>query len=109
MIDVLPGGDLAYTQWLASEWKKEQEFAKSKGWIKSYKVMSNLYPREGEPDLYLMISYADFPNASEMLKQRAEYMAWQAKTLQKLDAENGDRGKFRTVLGNVLLQDVILK
>jgi len=109
MIDVLPGGDLAYTQFLASSWKKQQEFAKSKGWIKSYKVMQNLYPRAGEPDLYLMVTYADFPNAKEALQQRAAYMQWQAKSLQTLDQENGDRGKYRVVMGAMLFQDLLLK
>jgi len=60
-IEMLDGGDLQYLQWIASEWKKEQEFAKSKGWIKSYHVLSNLYPRQGEADLYLVIIYGDSP------------------------------------------------
>ena len=75
MIKVLPGGDLAYTQFLATQWKKQQEFAKSQGWIKSYKVMSNLYPRDGEPDLYLMVTYANMPDAKEAMKQRDAYLA----------------------------------
>lgn len=109
MIDVLPGGDLAYTQFLATQWKKQQEFAKSKGWIKSYKVMQNLYPREGEPDLYLMITYADFPNAKEMKKQQDAYLAWSAKSIKTMDQENGDRGKFRVVQGSSFWQEVLLK
>ncbi|BBD98729.1 hypothetical protein SAMIE_1022300 [Sphingobium amiense] len=109
MIKVLPGGDTAYTQFLATEWKKQQEFAKSQGWIKSYKVMSNLYPREGEPDLYLMVTYADMPNAQAAMKQRDAYLAWQKKSLQTLDQESGDRGKFRTLVGSMLWGEVILK
>lgn len=35
------GGALAYANFLAEEWKTDQEFAKSKGWIKSYTVLSN--------------------------------------------------------------------
>ena len=49
------GGGLTYAKFLAAEWKADQEFAKSKGWIKSYMVFSNNYPRKGEPDLYLII------------------------------------------------------
>jgi hypothetical protein len=109
MIKILPGGDTAYMQFLATEWKKEQEFAKSQGWIKSYKVMSNLYPRAGEPDLFLMVTYADMPNAKEAMKQRDAYIAWQKKSFQTLDQESGDRGKFRTLMGSMLLGEAILK
>jgi hypothetical protein len=108
-IEMLDGGDLQYLQWLASEWKKEQEFAKSKGWIKSYHVLSNLYPRSGEPDLYLVIIYADFPNAKTMLEQRKAYMEWQSKSLDQLNKENGNRASFRKVLSSEFLQELILK
>ncbi|HEX7781363.1 MAG TPA: hypothetical protein VF509_01005 [Sphingobium sp.] len=109
LIDVADGGDTAYTTWLATEWKKQEEFAKSKGWIKDYKVVSNLYPRPGEPDLYLITIYDDFPNAKAMIQQRADYIAFYQKTAEKLDAESGDRGKFRTIMGTMLLQELKLK
>ena len=35
-IHLKDGGALAYANFLATEWKANQEFAKSKGWIKSY-------------------------------------------------------------------------
>lgn len=108
-IDVLDGGDTAYTTWLATEWKKQEEFAKSKGWIKDYHVLANLYPRVGEPDIYLITIYDDFPNAKEMIQQRADSMAFYKKTAAKLDEESGDRGKFRTVMGSQVLQEMKLK
>lgn len=109
MIDVADGGDFAYTSWLATEWKKQEEFAKSKGWIKDYKVLSNLYPRPGEPDIYLITIYDDFPNAKESIAQREAAMAFYARTAQKLDEESGDRGKFRTIMGSMLWEELKLK
>lgn len=44
-------GAMAYANFLASTWKADQEYAKSKGWIKSYMVMSNVHGCKGEPDL----------------------------------------------------------
>jgi hypothetical protein len=44
-----------------------------------------------------------------MMKQRDAYMAWQKKSLQTLDQESGDRGKFRTLVGSMLWGEVILK
>jgi hypothetical protein len=108
-IDVLDGGDTAYTSWLATEWKKQEEFAKSKGWIKDYKVLSNLYPRKGEPDIYLITVYDEFPDARKMIAQRSAAMEFYQKTSEKLDAESGDRGKFRTILGSMMLQELKLK
>jgi hypothetical protein len=109
MIDVTDGGDYAYTNWLATEWKAQEEFAKSKGWISDYKVMSNLYPRPGEPDLYLIVVYDHFTDAKDQIARRKDYMAFQKKTLQKLDEESGDRGKFRTVMGTSLWEELKLK
>ena len=53
-IDLKDGGALNYAQWLASEWKDNLEFSKSQGWIKGYKLFSNVHPRAGEPDIYLV-------------------------------------------------------
>jgi len=108
-VELLDGGDLQYVRWLATEWKKEQEFAKSKGWIKAYHVLSNLYPRSGEADLYLVTIYADYPNAKEALEQRKAYLEWQSKSVEQLDKENGNRAAFRKVLSSEFLQEQILK
>ena len=35
-IDLADGGAYKYARWLATEWKKDLEFVKSKGWIKDY-------------------------------------------------------------------------
>ncbi len=53
-IHLKDGGGLAYANHIAGAWRKDQEFAKSKGWIKSYTVLLNNYPRKGEPDIYLI-------------------------------------------------------
>src|SRR4030095_15357868 len=53
-VDLTDGGELKEAECIASEWKANQEFAKSKGWIKEYKIFANVYAREGEPDLYLV-------------------------------------------------------
>lgn len=108
-IDLMDGGGLAYMRWLATEWKKDQEFAKSKGWISDYKILSNNYNREGEPDLYLITIYDDLPNAAESIQQRKEYFDWQAKSLEKLNEESGNRVEMRKVMGTSMLQELKLK
>ena len=108
-IELTDGGAHGYMQWLAREWKKDQEFAMSKGWISGYKVMSNVSPRDGEPDLYLVVMYDDVPNGPEQIKQRAEYFAWQKKSVVKMEEESNGRLKMRRVMGTTMLQEMKLK
>ncbi|NRD89702.1 hypothetical protein C8024_09935 [Sphingopyxis sp. BSNA05] len=53
-IYVKDGGVYKYAQWLATEWKKNAEFAKSQGWLNDYKIYVNAHPRDGEPNIYIM-------------------------------------------------------
>jgi len=100
------GGALAYANFLATEWKADQEFAKSKGWIKSYMVMGNVYPRKGEPDLYLVVISERLPSGAEADKRDDDYLAWKKKNQAQLQKEMGNRLEFREIDGNSLLQEL---
>ncbi len=108
-IHIKDGGGLKYANWLATEWKKDLEFSKSKGWIKDYKVLSNSYPRAGEPDIYLVTITESVVSGAESEKRQAEYMAWQTKTIAQMDAESGNRAEYREVLSNSLLQELTFR
>ena len=103
------GGGLAYAKFLATQWKADQEFAKSKGWIKSYMVLSNAYPRKGEPDMYLVIISERLATGPESDKRADEYLAWKKKTDAQLVKESGDRAEIRELLDNELLQEMKFK
>ena len=105
-IDVKDGGDLKYANWLASEWRKNAEFAKSKGWLKDYMLLSNVHARKGEADLYLVRVFEAMPSGSEGEKRYKEYMEWQKKSEEQMEAENGNRAEYREVLSTELLQDL---
>ncbi|HTN48959.1 MAG TPA: hypothetical protein VMK32_05970 [Burkholderiaceae bacterium] len=100
------GGALAYMNFLATEWRADQEFAKSKGWIKSYMIMSNAYPRKGEPDIYLVIISERLPSGPEADKRDDEYMAWKKKTQAQMQKEMGNRLEIRELGSNSLLQEL---
>jgi hypothetical protein len=104
-IQIKDGGDLAYANFIAGEWRKDQEFAKSKGWIKSYMVFLNNYPRKGEPDIYLITVSDRLPSGPEGEKWFQEYLAWKKETVAQLDKESGDRAEFREVGSTLLLQE----
>ena len=103
-IDIKDGGGWKYSNWLADEWRKNAEFAKSKGWIKDYMVMANVHARSDEPDLYLIQVVEDVPSGAEGEKRQKEYMEWQSKTIEAMAGESGNRAEYRTVMSDSLLQ-----
>jgi hypothetical protein len=105
-IEIKDGGDLKYSNWLASEWKKNAEFAKSKGWLKDYMLVGNVHPREGEADIYLIRVFESMPSGPEGEKRYAEYMEWQTKSEEQMEGESGNRAEYRTVLSTSLLQEL---
>jgi hypothetical protein len=105
-IEVKDGGNLKYSNWLASEWKKNAEFAKSKGWIKDYMIVGNVHAREGEADMYLIRVFESMPSGPEGEKRYAEYMEWQTKSEEQMEGESGNRAEYRTVLSTSLLQEL---
>ena len=100
------GGALAYANFLASEWKADQEFAKSKGWIKGYMVLGNANVRKGEPDLYLVVIFERLPSGPESEKRNDEYVAWKKKTQAQMLKESGNRLEIREIGSSSLLQEL---
>jgi hypothetical protein len=105
-INLKDGGGLAYANFLATEWKADQEFAKSKGWIKSYMVLSNAYARKGEPDLYLVVVSERLPSGPEADKRDDDYMAWKKKSQAQMQKESGNRVEIREIGSSSLLQEL---
>ena len=103
-IDLADGGAYKYSKWLAEEWRKNLEFSKSKGWIKDYMVLSNVHGRSDEPDLYLVRVFESMPDSEESQKRQKEYMEWQSKSIEKMQAESGNRAEYRTVMSSSLLR-----
>ncbi|MBC6434871.1 hypothetical protein FM036_32845 [Nostoc sp. HG1] len=109
MVEIQPGGGYDYALQLAGQWRKSQEFAKAQGWIKDYKVMSNVHGRDGEPDLYLMVTMASMPSPAESERRAEAYRKFMATTDQQSVQQSGDRAKMRKLAGNMLLQELRFK
>jgi hypothetical protein len=103
-IDLADGGSFKYAKWLATEWRKNLEFSKSKGWIKDYMVIANVHARSDEPDLYLVRVFESMPDSEESQKRQKEYMEWASKSIEKMQAESGNRAEYRTVMSDSLLR-----
>jgi hypothetical protein len=108
-IDVLDGQMDNYMDYLAGSWKRQQEWAKSKGYITSYQVLSNPYPRTGEPDLYLVINYDKIYDTAEEIRQQKEFEAFMKADSRQLGTQYADRGKMRKGMGQQQLRVMILK
>ena len=105
-IAIKDGGGLKYANWLANEWRQNLEFSKSKGWIKDYMIIANVYARSNEPDLYLVRIMESVETGKETEERQKEYMAWRKKTLEQMESESGNRAEYREVMSSSLLQEL---
>jgi len=108
-IHVKDGSGLKYAQYLANSWVKNQEFAKSKGWISHYMVLSNPYPREDEPDLYLIQVFPSMASPDETDMRGKAMREFNKKTLAEMQAESGARADMRTQGSQMLLRELVLR
>ncbi|MEO0420393.1 MAG: hypothetical protein AAF249_16145 [Pseudomonadota bacterium] len=104
-IDVEDGeGTLKYAEWLAGEWTRFQEYSKSQGWINDYAIYANVNARAGEPDLYLVTTFADLPDAAEQERRDKAFDEWSRTTIEQQVAASGNRAEYRTVISSMMLQ-----
>lgn len=108
-IDVLPGQFENYMDYLATTWKKNQELAKSEGIVLDYHVLAVNNPRQGEPDLVLIVEYKDYQTTAQQEAFRKKVNAMMAMDDRKQATANGERGKMRDLMGSTEYQEMILK
>jgi hypothetical protein len=105
-IKISDGGWMKYNNWLATEWRKNLDFAVSQGWLKSYQILNNVHPRSDEPDIYLIRVFENMGTVAENEQRRVKYMEWSKKTMDKMAEESGNRAEYRTVMSTALLQEM---
>jgi hypothetical protein len=96
-----------YVDFLAGEFRKRNDFAKSRGWIKGYHIMSNVNPRDGEPDLYLVTIFDHQTTPAEDIQREKELNAFMAQTTRQSAAGSGHRATYRKQRGDMLLQELV--
>ena len=105
-IKIADGGWMKYNNWLATEWRKNLDYAVSQGWLKSYQILNNVHPRADEPDIYLIRVFENMATVAEGEKRREKYLAWTKKTMEKMAEESGNRAEYRTVMSTALMQEM---
>jgi hypothetical protein len=96
----------AYINDLSNVWRKFLEAQKEDGLVISYGMYSNVNPREGEPDLYLTVTYknwAAFDSGVEYFeKLGSEIMG----SMDDMREANIDRGELRTIGSTYTLREI---
>jgi hypothetical protein len=98
-----------YMKWVSTAWKAQEEAMKKAGYIVDYKVYLVQGQRSGEPDIILATEYKDMAVFDHPV---AEEYAMQAKisgSIVKADQEQAARGSIRTVLGDIVMREAVLK
>ena len=108
-IKIDDGHTADYADYLAGTWRKSMDWQVSKGYIKGYKMLTNVNPRSGEPDMYLVTIYDHVPSATEADARTKAVNAYLATTDRSMEAASGERAKFRQRLGSSLLQEQVWK
>ena len=98
-----------YADHLAGLYKTSQDFAKSKGWVKDYYILSNVNKRSGEPDLYLVTISDRIPTPAEAEAREKEFNAALKTSARQDDQRSAARAKFRKLGGTMLLQELVYK
>ena len=108
-IHVKDGGGLKYAQYLATEWVRNQEYAKSQGWISDFMVLSNTHPREGEPNLYLITIAPSLPSSDEADKRGQMTREFNKTTIAQMQSQSAGRAEIREVGGQMQLRQLVLR
>ena len=108
-IDVNDGQFSNYADYLAGRWRQNQEFAKSKGWIKDYMIFSVQNARAGEPDVYLVTVVDRIPTAAESMAREKEFDSFLQTNARKEDSAFAARGPMRKVGGSMLMQRMLFR
>jgi hypothetical protein len=98
-----------YMHWLATDWKRQEEAMKKAGVITDYHVWVVQNQRAGEPDIFLTQTYKNMAVFDQ--SQAAQY-ALQAKiagSVAKSDHQQAARGSIRTIMGDMMLREAVLK
>lgn len=108
-VQVEPGKFEAYMDYLGGSWRKVQELGKKEGIVVSYHVLSVNAGRHGEADLILAVELKDYQSNAQRLAFQKKIEAMLAADVRKQDVASAERGVMRKLVGNMELQELVLK
>lgn len=105
-----PGLGLKYMEYLATDWRKEQDALKNAGLILDYKVIGGEAHSPNDWDLMLMTEFKDLASL-EANEDKMEAVSMQVLDLsdQKMLQGYQERSTWREILGDRLTREIILE
>jgi hypothetical protein len=108
-IQMKPGMDTAYLNYLTGDWKRENEALKKDGQILSYKVITTEGHTSTDWNIMLMIEYKDLATM-EANEAKADNLAQTViGTDEKQMQGYRDRLQIREVMGTRLAREIVLE
>ena len=98
-----------YLDYIASTYRRSQEFARQNGWITGYHILSNVNRRHDEPDLYLITEMPRLATPQEETQREEQVNAYMRQTTRQATEQSGRRVTMRRLGSNVLLQELNLR
>jgi len=108
-IQVTQGHLDEYLTYVRTEWKPSQEALKKAGIITEYNVYSTTPRTPNDPDLYLVVTYANMA-ALDKLDERSDPVT-EKITGNRVKANKGvsDRNAYRKILGTETIRELKIK
>jgi len=107
-IHVKPGMDTAYKDWLATDWKKEQDALKAQGLILGYKVLETEGHSPNDFNMMLMTEVKDLATL-ETTEQKADALSQQVMGPDEQQRQGyKSREALREPLGERIAREVVL-
>jgi len=104
-----PGHFDDYIKYVATTWRAQQEELKKAGLVLDYKVMTTQDARENEPDIWLMVEYKNMAAFDTPLDQQDAILKKVFGSLAVSNKGVADRDTIRTLKGDMLARELILK
>ncbi len=109
LIQMKPGMETAYLNYVAGDWKREQEALKKDGQIISYKVLTTEAHGSGDWNIMLMTEYKNMATM-EANETKADNLAQTVSGNDEKQMQGyRDRLQIREVLENRLAREIVLE
>jgi hypothetical protein len=99
----------AYINDLSNVWRKFLDAQKEDGDVIRYGMYSNVNQREGEPDLYLTVTFKNWAAFDRGVEYFEKLGAQILGSTDEMREANVDRGELRTIGSTYVLQEITFK
>jgi hypothetical protein len=108
-VQTKPGHFDDYMKYVATTWRALNEELKKQGQVLDYKVLTVADPRDNEPDLYLLVEWKNMAAFDAPLDKQDALTRKVFGSVSDANKAGMDRESIRTLRGDMLTRELILK